>query len=92
MYATPEPDQGPGTAILPDRREEPLLRVARNRRSFLSLALVVTSSGLGGACGVKGPLYLPEETEKEKDKDKDKDKDKEKTSRRKSALVVATHG
>ena len=68
------------------------MRVARNRRSFLSLALVVTASGLGAACGVKGPLYLPEETEKEKDKDKDKDKDKEKTSRRKSALVVATHG
>jgi len=66
------------------------LRVARNRRSFLSLALAVTASGLGAACGVKGPLYLPEETEKEKDEDKNKDK--EKTSQRKSALVTATHG
>ena len=92
MYATPGPDQGPGTAILPDRREKPHLRVARNRRSFLSLAVVLTASGIGAACGVKGPLYLPEETEKEKDKDKDQDKNEEKSSQRKSVLVTATHG
>ena len=63
------------------------MRVARNRRSFLSLALVLTVSGLGTACGVKGPLYLPQETEKEKQKDKDE----EKTSQRKSAPANATH-
>jgi len=63
------------------------LRVARNRRSFLGLALVLTVGGLGTACGVKGPLYLPEETEKEKEKDKDE----EKTSQRKSAPAHAAH-
>ncbi len=64
------------------------MTIARNRRSFLRLAVVVTASGIGAACGVKGPLYLPEETEK----DKDADKDKEKTSQRESALVTANHG
>jgi predicted small lipoprotein YifL len=43
--------------------------------------------GLGAACGVKGPLYLPEETEKEKEKEKDE----EKTSQRRSAPVNATY-
>jgi predicted small lipoprotein YifL len=62
-------------------------RIARNRRSFLSLALALTVSGLAAACGVKGPLYLPEETEKEKEKDKDE----EKTSHRKSVPANATH-
>ncbi len=55
--------------------------VACNRRWFFSLALVVTVSGFGVACGVKGPLYLPEETESEKKKQKDEDK----ISQRKSA-------
>lgn len=63
------------------------MRVARNRRSFLSLALVVTVSGLGAACGVKGPLYLPQEPETEKENDKDE----ENTSQRKSAHDYATH-
>ncbi len=53
---------------------------------------MLTASGIGAACGVKGPLYLPEETEKEKDKDKDQDKNEEKSSQRKSVLVTATHG
>jgi predicted small lipoprotein YifL len=59
---------------------------------------MVTLSGFGVACGVKGPLYLPDEAEaekkkdQEKDKDKDKDKDEEKTSRRKSVGVNATLG
>jgi len=87
VYATPGPNQGLEAAILPDRREDPLLRIARNRRSFLSLALVLTVSGLGTACGVKGPLYLPEETEKEKEKDKDG----EKTSQRKFTPSIVTH-
>jgi len=57
------------------------LKVACNRRSFFSLALVVAVSGFGVACGVKGPLYLPEETESEKKKQKEE----EKTSQRKPA-------
>jgi predicted small lipoprotein YifL len=56
------------------------LKVACNRRSFFSLALVLAVSAFGVACGVKGPLYLPEETESEKEKQKQKDG--EKTSRR----------
>jgi predicted small lipoprotein YifL len=59
------------------------LKVACNRRSFFSLALVLAVSGFGVACGVKGPLYLPEETESEKEKQKQKDG--EKTSRHEPA-------
>ena len=58
------------------------MNLSRGRRQFLSLVVVMTLSGVGAACGVKGPLYLPDETET--DKKKDKDKDKEKTSQRKS--------
>jgi predicted small lipoprotein YifL len=61
------------------------LKVACNRRSFFSLALVLAVSGLGVACGVKGPLYLPEETEPESEKEKQKQKDGEKISQRKPA-------
>ena len=43
------------------------------RRRFLSLATAVAAGGLAGACGVKGPLYLPEDTEDEKEKDEKKD-------------------
>ena len=50
------------------------MKVACNRRSFFSLALVVAVSGFGVACGVKGPLYLPEETESEKKKQKEEEK------------------
>ena len=60
------------------------MNLSRGRRQFLSLVVVMTLSGVGAACGVKGPLYLPDETETDKKKDKDKDKDKEKTSQRKS--------
>jgi len=59
------------------------LKIACNRRSFFSLALVVAVSGFGVACGVKGPLYLPEDTESEKEKEKDE----EKTSLHKPAPV-----
>jgi len=41
-------------------------------------------SGIGSACGVKGPLYLPDETEEEKKKDE------EKTSRRDPANPAST--
>jgi predicted small lipoprotein YifL len=63
------------------------LKVACNRRSFFSLALVLAVSGLGVACGVKGPLYLPEETEPEPEpeSEKEKQKDGEKISQRKPA-------
>ena len=54
--------------------------------------MVTTLSGFGVACGVKGPLYLPDEAEAEKKKDQEKDKDKEKTSRRNSVGVNATPG
>ena len=50
------------------------MKIACNRRSFFSLALVVAVSGFGVACGVKGPLYLPEDTESEKEKEKDEEK------------------
>ncbi len=59
------------------------MKIACNRRSFFSLALVVAVSGFGVACGVKGPLYLPEDTESEKEKEKDE----EKTSLHKPAPV-----
>jgi len=68
------------------------LKVVRGRRWFLSLVTVATLSGFGVACGVKGPLYLPDEAEAEKKKDQEKDKDEEKTSRRKSVGVNATLG
>ena len=58
------------------------MNLTRVRRQFLSVVVVTTLSGVGAACGVKGPLYLPDETETETDKKKDKDK--EKTSQRKS--------
>jgi predicted small lipoprotein YifL len=64
------------------------LRVAYNRRSLFNLALAMTLSALGAACGVKGPLYFPEEPEKEKEKKKDE----EKTSQRKSVPPHASHG
>ena len=62
------------------------MNLIRGRRQFLSLVVVTTLSGVGAACGVKGPLYLPDETETETETetDKKKDKDKEKTSQRKS--------
>jgi predicted small lipoprotein YifL len=71
----------PRAVILPDRQEKPPLNVARSRRWFLTLTLVMTVSGLGAACGVKGPLYLPEEPATETEKEKKKDE--EKTSQRK---------
>jgi predicted small lipoprotein YifL len=52
----------------------------------LFLSIVLLASGLGAACGVKGPLYLPPEPETEKEKKKDE----EKTSRR--APANAVHG
>jgi len=66
------------------------LNVVRDRRWFLSLVTVATLSVFGVACGVKGPLYLPDEAEAEKKKDQEKGK--EKTSRRKPAGVIATLG
>lgn len=52
------------------------MKIPCNRRLFFPLALVLAVSGFGAACGVKGPLYLPEETESEKEKQKQKDGDK----------------
>jgi predicted small lipoprotein YifL len=88
VYATAWPDQDPGAVILPDRQEKALLNTAPDRRSFLNLAVVVTLSGFGAACGVKGPLYFPDAAEIEKKRKKDKDKDK--TSQRESVPVNAT--
>ena len=51
------------------------MRVSRHRRSILLGALASAGAGLLAACGVKGPLYLPEE------KEEDEKKDEEKTSR-----------
>ena len=56
------------------------MKIPCNRRLFFPLALVLAVSGFGAACGVKGPLYLPEETESEKEKEKEKQKDGDKTS------------
>ena len=58
------------------------------RRIILGIALAAAAGGLASACGVKGPLYLPEETET----DEEKDADKEKTSRSTPALLPARHG
>ena len=60
--------------------------VAPDRRSFLNLVIVVTLSGLGAACGVKGPLYFPDAAEIEKKRKKDKDK----TSQREPVSVNPT--
>jgi predicted small lipoprotein YifL len=64
------------------------LRVVCNRRSFLGLVSVITLGGLGSACGVKGPLYLPRDEESEKQKKKDDDK----TSQRLAEPLHANHG
>ena len=61
------------------------MRVPRHRRTILLAALAVMASGFAAGCGVKGPLYLPEE-EEEGEK---KDKDKEKSSRRAGPVSVA---
>ena len=55
------------------------MSVPRHRRSFLIALLAVATTGLVAGCGVKGPLYLPEE------KEDDEKKDEEKTSRRRTA-------
>jgi predicted small lipoprotein YifL len=55
---------------------------------FVGIAIVATVSGLATACGVKGPLYLPEEQETEEEKGKDE----EKTSRWPPAPERVTHG
>jgi predicted small lipoprotein YifL len=68
------------------------LKVARDRRSFFSLALVLAAGGLGAACGVKGPLYLPEEPDPESEKDKQKQKDAEKISQRGPAPAPSRTG
>ena len=57
------------------------------RRLVVGLAAAVAVGGLVSACGVKGPLYLPEEDEK----DKEKDEDKEKISRRSPAPHTVRH-
>ena len=69
------------------------MSVLRKRRTFLSFAIVVVASGLGASCGVKGPLYLPEEpkTEEKKDKEKDKEKDKDNSSQVSPAPEHAVH-
>jgi len=74
VYATAGPDQGPGAVILPDRLENALLNITRSRRWFLNLVTLTALGGFSVACGVKGPLYLPDEAETEKKKDKDKEK------------------
>jgi predicted small lipoprotein YifL len=64
------------------------LNLVRNRRTFVGLAILATVSGLATACGVKGPLYLPEEQETEEEKGKDE----KKTSRHPPAPGHATNG
>ena len=58
----------------------------QERRAFLVFAIAVALAGLVSACGVKGPLYLPEEPETEKEKDEDE----EKTSRQTPVPARAT--
>jgi len=57
------------------------------RRRLLVLAIAMALAGLATACGVKGPLYLPEESET----GEEKDEDEKKTSRRTPAPARATH-
>lgn len=40
----------------------------------MGLAVATALGGLVSACGVKGPLYLPEEQETEKEKGEDEEK------------------
>ena len=60
------------------------------RRRFLDLAAAAAVLGLAGACGVKGPLYLPEDTDSEQKKDEDEDE--EKVSERASTPDDPDHG
>jgi len=64
------------------------IRAVNARRRFLSLIAAAISGWLAGACGVKGPLYLPEDSE-EKQK---KDKDDEAVSERSPATDTVGHG
>ena len=70
------------------------MNLRRSRRYFLNLVTVTALGAFGAACGVKGPLYFPDEaeTQKKEDQQKDKDKDKEKTSRRQTVPEVPTLG
>lgn len=49
--------------------------------------MAMALAGLATACGVKGPLYLPEESET----GEEKDEEEKKTSRRAPAPARATH-
>ena len=66
------------------------MNLSRSRRCFVNLVTVTALSAFGAACGVKGPLYLPDEAETQKKKDQQKDK--EKTSRRQNVRDVPTLG
>jgi predicted small lipoprotein YifL len=64
------------------------LKLVHSRRTLAALAIAAMVGGFASACGVKGPLYLPEEQEKEKEKGEDE----EKTSRRQPVPEGAMHG
>ena len=68
------------------------MNLTRSRRCFLNLVTVTALGAVGAACGVKGPLYFPDEAETQKKKDQQKDKDKEKTSQRQTVGEVSTLG
>ena len=73
MYATPGRDQGSQAGILPDSREHVRVEALNARRRFLAFAAAAATGGLAAACGVKGPLYLPEDPEDDQDKKKDEE-------------------
>ena len=58
------------------------------RRIFIGLAVATALGGLVTACGVKGPLYLPEEQETEEENGEDE----EKSSRRLPVAQPVMHG
>ncbi|NIM26892.1 MAG: hypothetical protein GTO67_07080 [Gammaproteobacteria bacterium] len=50
------------------------MKRAPTRRMLATIALTAALGGLVTACGVKGPLYLPEEQETEEEKSDDEEK------------------
>ena len=63
-------------------------RAVLARRRLLGVVAVAAVGGVCAACGVKGPLYLPEPSEDEQKKDKDDDN----VSQRPSAPDVVALG
>ncbi len=61
-----------GSGYTASRQQTQVALVSRHILDiFMIAALVFSASGMIAACGQKGPLYLPEDSEKEKEKEKE---------------------